>query len=165
MPKPELRSSSTQKAPTALRRWAGAVLCAEALAACTPAGGGAFSEALQSRLAERPAEIDLANVARFAWDELYALAPYSTREDNCRRMRMEFLECRTTVPETVGEGEYFLVFRAKGKVVRAERHARQHGDFAGAGTPLPQPVLRSAARFKVIVVDSRVRLEHVTPTS
>lgn len=157
---------------TRCRVLAVAMVCAAVLPACSPsAGSGQFSSALWTKLqAERPAEVDLATVSGFAWDELFALAPYSQRDDNCKAMQLDFLECRTTVPETVAEGEYFFVFRAKGKIVRAERHLRRHGDFAGPGLQRPLPILRTNARFKVVPVAPAeaqaapaFRLEHIKP--
>lgn len=139
------------------------------LASCAPEDGGRqFSAALGSKLrTERPTEVDLATVASFAWDELFVFEPYSTRDDNCKVLQLDFIECRTTFPAMVDEGEYLLVFRRNARLARAERHRRMNGDFYAPASKRPQPVRRSAARFMVVPMpadgskaEPRYRLEY-----
>ena len=139
------------------------------LAACTSGSSAQFSTALAKRLqSEHPTEIDLAQVSAIAWDELFIFDPYSTREANCSVLKLDLFECRTTFPAVVGESDDVLVFRRKGKVMRAEVHPRANGDFSSSiGTPPPRPILRAAARFSVVPTDKvrpvdppRFRLEY-----
>lgn len=57
---------------------------------------------------------------------------------------LHLIECRTTFPAVVGEGEFILVFRKNSHIAQAERHARINGEFAA---PTGQ---RPAAHFKVV---------------
>ena len=112
---------------------------------------GQFGVTLGQRLqAERPAHIDLASVSTLAWDELYIFDPRSTKDDNCRLLKLDYFECFTTFPATVRDDEHILVFRRNAKLVRVERHPRKNGDFVSAAPPRPQPILRSAAVFAVL---------------
>ena len=108
-----------------------------------------FSATLGQKLqTERPAVVDLASVAPFNWDEVFVFGPGSTRETNCKAIQGSWLECRTTLPQAVPADSFLLVFRAKGRVVRAEPHLRANGDFSATG--LPQPVKRATASFRVL---------------
>ena len=130
-------------------------------AACAADG---FSAALGQTLRnDHPAVVDLAAVAPFKWDEVFVFGTGSTREANCKAIQGTWLECRTTLPEAVPAGSFLLVFRAKGRVVRAEPHPRANGDFSATG--LPQPVQRAAATFKVLPGASAAgyRLEWKSP--
>jgi hypothetical protein len=146
-------------------RWQSAIGLSLFLSAGLPAqAADGFSAALAQKLqTERPAVIDLATVAPFNWDELFVLGPGSTRETNCKLIQGSWLECRTTLPEAVPADRFLLVFRAKGRVVRAEPHPRANGDFSTTG--LPQPVKRAAASFKVLPGASAAnyRLEWKSP--
>ena len=139
------------------------------LAACTSGSSEQFSTTLAHKLqSERPAEIDLATVSAIPWDELFIFGPGSTREANCSELKLDLFECRTTFPATVGDGDDVLVFRRKGKVMRAEVHPRANGDFSSSlSTPPPRPILRTAARFSVVTMEQlkpagppRFRLDH-----
>ncbi len=142
---------------------------AVSLCACSSDDSGRqFSATLGKKLrSDHVAEIDLATVGTFAWDELFVFDPYSTRDDNCRALALDLIECRTTFPAVVGEGEYILVFRKNSRIARAERHARTNGDFAASAGRRPQPILRSAAHFTVVPIPAETgttapsyRLEH-----
>lgn len=112
---------------------------------------GQFGVTLGQKLqAERPAQIDLASVSTLAWDELFIFDPRSTKDDNCRLLKLDYFECFTTFPATVRDDEHILVFRRNAKLVRVERHPRMNGDFVSALQPRPQPVLRTAATFAVL---------------
>lgn len=124
------------------------------LAACGPSGSErSFGGALAARLqAERPAAIDLATVAGFDWDELFVFEPGSQRDPNCALLKLDLLECVTTFPSTVRDDEHILVFRRQGRKTRVERHRRALGDFVvpAGGAARPQPILRTAANFRVV---------------
>jgi hypothetical protein len=112
---------------------------------------GQFGVTLGQKLqAERPALIDLASVSTLAWDELFIFDPRSTKDDNCRLLKLDYFECFTTFPATVRDDEHILVFRRNGKLVRVERHPRKNGDFVSAAQPRPQPILRTAAIFATL---------------
>ncbi len=114
------------------------------------AAEGQFSKALRSRLqAETLTEIDLGKVGPFAWEDMYIFQPRTTREENCKIVAVDWFECRFTFPSVVGDDEYFLVFRRKGQIIRAERHPRSNGAFGTSSIRHPQPVLVSAAVFRV----------------
>lgn len=127
------------------------------LAACTAAEpAGEFSTALGKLVrSEKVQEVDLANVLPLDWNELFAFGPYSPRESNCRTLQLGWFKCRMTLPAEVNEGEFVLVFRASSKVVHVEHHRRWNGDFSSPGSPQPQPILRSAAKFSVRLVSNR----------
>lgn len=114
------------------------------------AAEGQFSAALRTRLQAEPlTEIDLGTVNPFAWEDMYVFAPRTTREENCKTVAVGWFECKFTFPSVVGDDEYFLVFRRKGQIIRAERHPRANGAFSASSSRHPQPVLASAAVFRV----------------
>jgi hypothetical protein len=60
-----------------------------------------------------------------------------------------------------------LVFRLNAKVIHVEHHSRANGDFYSRDNVRPQPILRTAAVFSVLLVSNRApqgqrwyRLEH-----
>ncbi|MEO8012373.1 MAG: hypothetical protein ABI650_12060 [Dokdonella sp.] len=119
-------------------------------AVTTFAAEGQFSAALRTRLqADALTEIDLGKVGPFAWEDMYIFHPRTTREENCKVVAVDWFECRFTFPSVVGDDEYFLVFRRKGQIIRAERHPRGNGAFSASSTRHPQPVLAAAAVFRV----------------
>jgi len=118
---------------------------------------GEFSTALGKlvRLDKVP-EVDLANVLALDWDEMFAFGPYSIRERNCQALQLGWLRCRTTLPAEVNDGEFVLVFRSNSEVVHVEHHRRWNGDLSSQTSPRPQPIVRSAAKFSVKAISSRV---------
>jgi len=142
-----------------------------ALVAGCSSSAGEFSVALGKRLqVERQPVVDLAKVTSLNWEELFIFGPYSIREESCKLLQLSWLECRFTIPSSVDEGEYFLVFRAKQKVVHSERHARGNGDFHSRGGRRPQPVSHLSAKFNVVPTGSATpqgaqwfRLEYANP--
>jgi hypothetical protein len=139
---------------------------AAGLVACS-ASPGTFSTELGTVVRSgRATEVDLAKFLPVEWDELYAFGPYSIRESNCQSLKLGWLSCQMTLPSSIYEHEYFLVFRQKSKIVHTEHHWRRNGDFTG--NQRPQPVLRSSATFRIKLESNRApagqewfRLEHV----
>jgi hypothetical protein len=126
------------------------------LSACGSKSSGEFSASLGEIIrSEKVREIDLATVSSLPWDELFAFGPYSMREDGCRTLKLSWFECRVTLPAAVDEGEYLLVFRLNSKVIKVEHHSRSNGDFYSEDARRPQPILRSAAVFSVLLVSNR----------
>jgi len=116
---------------------------------------GEFSKALGELVnTSRVTAVDLAAVPATPWDEMYALGPYSTRKQNCAALRLGRLACWYVIPATVGEGEYFLVFRSKGAITHTEHHWRSNGDFSSP-SQVPSPILRSNAKFAVKLASNR----------
>lgn len=112
---------------------------------------GRFSIALGQALRAGPvSEVDLSSIDAPAWDELFVFGSTTTRDDACAALALGWLECRTTMPSSLPEDEEFLVFRVRGRVARAERHARMNGDFLGGPPPPPQPILRVSSKFRVL---------------
>ncbi len=117
------------------------------------AAEGRFSAALARVLEDRPpAEIDLAVVTPFAWEEMFIFEPQSSREENCKVLDLGWIDCRLTLPAEVGANEHFLVFRRKQQIIRSEPHARTNGDFGVGSRGRPQPLLRADARFAVVTL-------------
>lgn len=129
---------------------------------------GEFSSALGKLVrSESTRQVDLATLSPLAWEELFVFSPYSNREDNCKTLQLGWFACRTTLPAEVNDSEYVLVFRQKAKVIHVEHHSRANGDFYSKDKPRPQPILRTAAGFSVLLVSNRApegqrwyRLEH-----
>nr|WP_315228848.1 hypothetical protein [uncultured Albidiferax sp.] len=144
----------------------GAALALNACSAIEPAGE--FSSALGKLVrSESTRSIDLSTVSPLAWDELFVFGPYSLRENSCKTLGLGWFTCWTTLPSDVNESEYVLVFRQKSKIVHVEHHSRANGDFSWQDNPRPQPILRSAAVFSILLVSNRApqgqrwyRLEH-----
>ncbi len=137
--------------------------------ACTAReSGGEFSSALGKLVrSESTQRIDLATLSPLVWDELFVFSPYSNREDSCKTLQLGWFSCRTTLPAEVNDSEYVLAFRLKAKVIHVEHHSRANGDFYSQDNPRPQPILRTAAVFSVLLVSNRApdgqrwyRLEH-----
>jgi len=117
------------------------------------AAEGRLSAALARVLADQPpAEVDLARVTPFAWEEMFIFEPQSSREENCKVLDLGWIDCRLTLPAKVGANEHFLVFRRKQQIIRSEPHARTNGDFGVGSRGRPQPVLRADARFAVVTL-------------
>ncbi len=155
-----------QAVPGISRRAALACAAVALATGCTaaPDKSGRFSIALGKAVQSSPAElIDLARIDAPAWDELFVLGPGSTRDENCKALQLGWLECRTTMPTVVAPAEDFLVFRVKGRIARAERHALANGDFASGSAPLPQPIPRSAAKFRVAPVQGAAAGDKASP--
>jgi hypothetical protein len=100
------------------------------------------------------------------WDELYAFGPYSIQEMICETLQLGWLKCRITIPSSIDENEYFLVFRHRSSIVHTEHHWRWNGDFYSS-VPMPHPILHSNARFEIKLVSNRAaegdrwyKLEH-----
>ncbi len=121
------------------------------LVACAPADkSGKFSIALgQALRLNRPTQIDLAKIEGPVWDEIFIFAPQSSRDDNCKILELAWLECRTTLPTAVADGENFIVFRTKGRISSAQRHAQTHGEFAMPNLRNYEIAPRSSAVFSV----------------
>ena len=117
---------------------------------------GEFSSALGKLVrSESTRRIDLSTIYPLAWEELFAFGPYSRREDSCKTLQLGWFACRTTLPAEVNESEYVLVFRLKSKVIHIEHHSRANGDFYSQDNVRPQPILRKAAVFSVMLVSNR----------
>jgi hypothetical protein len=149
-------------------RFAAVFLLLLVTAGCSPADkSGRFSIAIGNLLrSEHPAQLDLAKIDGPVWDELYIFAPKSLREDNCKVLGLGWLECRTTMPSAVAEGEDFIVFRTKGRISSAQRHAQSNGEFAMPASQQYEFARRSNALFAVELVspgsaNSTYRLKHV----
>ena len=144
----------------------GAALLLHACNATEPVGE--FSSALGKLVrSESTRRVDLSTVSPLAWDELFVFGPYSLREDSCKTLGLGWFTCRTTLPAEVNDSEYVLVFRLKSKIVHVEHHSRANGDFYLHDNVLPQPILRTAAVFSILLVSNRApqgqrwyRLEH-----
>jgi hypothetical protein len=139
------------------------------LDACNSAHpAGEFSSALGNLVRSGTArQVDLSTLSPLAWEELFVFGPYSIREGSCKTLQLGWFTCRTTLPAEVNESEYVLVFRLKSKVVHVEHHSRANGDFYSKDSVRPQPILRTAAVFSVLLVSNRApqgqrwyRLEH-----
>ncbi len=105
---PPGRSPRISTASEAMRRvlpMVSTAALAVSLCACSSDDSGRqFSATLGKKLrSDHVAEIDLATIGTFAWDELFVFDPYSTRDDNCRALALDLIECRTTFPAVVGE--------------------------------------------------------------
>jgi hypothetical protein len=125
--------------------------------ACTTAEpAGEFSTALGKLVrSEKVHEVNLSNVLPLVWDELFSFGPYSTRESNCRTLRLDWLNCRIKLPAEINDANFVLVFRSKSEIVHVEHHQRWNGDFSSLTSQRPQPILKSAAKFSVRLVSNR----------
>ena len=139
-----------------MRNVAAAVtLMLAALVAACSASPGNFSSTLGEIVRSgKTKEVNLAQVLPLEWDELYAFGPYSIREMSCETLQLGWLECRITIPSSIDENEYFLVFRHRSGIVHTEHHWRWNGDFYSS-VPMPHPILRSNAKFEIKLVSNR----------
>jgi hypothetical protein len=130
-----------------------ALFAATVLVACSASPGPFSSELGRVVRSGHATEVDLARFLPIEWDELFAFGPYSIQEKNCQALHLSWLSCHMTLPSSIDEHEYFLVFRRKSKIVHTEHHWRMNGDFTG--NPRPQPILRSSATFHIQLVSNR----------
>lgn len=122
-----------------------------ALASCmSGTGAGRFSTALGARIEAHAATVDLAAIDGPAWDAIFVFEPGSSREDNCRRLQLGWLECKTTMPAIVRPNEEFLVFMVNGRISSAQRHPQSNGAFGPEVTQDGRHIERRAARFAVV---------------
>jgi hypothetical protein len=76
------------------------------------------------------AEISLAMLTRFRWDELVVFGSYTPRDEICRRLQLDEPACTAAnLPEPLNDGLSLLVFRRNGKIVHREIHLGYHGEF------------------------------------
>jgi hypothetical protein len=126
------------------------VLCA-LLLGCDLSGylSGPVGKALRHEVREKKQkEIDLSRLISFEWDELFLFGPYTPRSEVCKELKLNEPECSVVVKsESTDDGEMFLVFRHKEKIVHTEMYIRFNGDF----TPLDfkQPITPTDAKFIV----------------
>ncbi len=110
---------------------------------------GPVGKALRHEVREKKQkEIDLVKVVPFQWDELFLFEPYTPRNEVCKDLGLNGAECLLVVTsESTDDGEMFMVFRQKKKIVHTEMYVRFNGDF----TPLDfkQPITPSEAKFIV----------------
>jgi hypothetical protein len=147
---------------------AAALVYAALLAACS-ASPGDFSTSLGAVVhSDSATEVNLAKILPLQWDELYAFGPYSIRDRSCETLQLGWLACRTTIPSSIDEHEFFLVFRNRSAIVHTEHHWRWNGDFSSS-VSRPHPILHSSARFEIKLVSNRApegerwyQLEHVS---
>ena len=94
-------------------------------------------------------EVNLAQLARFEWDELFLFGPYQSTESICAQLGLNRAACKSKVTtDSPGEGEILLVFRHENRIVHVETHSRFHGDFTPIGTG--KPLTRDSAIFVVV---------------
>jgi hypothetical protein len=139
-----------------------------ALATACSESPGEFSAKLGKAVRSgNVSEVDLATFIPIQWDELYIFRPYSLREESCKTLGLGWLQCNIALPTGINEHEDFLVFRLRSKIVHTEHHWGKNGVFTSQ-TRMPQPVLRSSAKFEIKLVSERAadgtqlfRLEHL----
>ena len=73
--------------------------------------------------------INIVQLTKFNWDELYIFKPYCTSDIIHETTKKQFLESNE-IPMGVPEGGTFLVFMKKGEIVKYFIHPRVYGDFS-----------------------------------
>jgi hypothetical protein len=94
-------------------------------------------------------QVNLVNMTRFDWDELYLFAPYTSPGEICHQLALADKDCRELLPvESVDDTTMPMIFKLRGQVVHGELHKRLNGDFL----PLDfdQPVTERRAGFIVV---------------
>ena len=87
-----------------------------------------LSERIDSE-ARRSGSFALAKLTDFKWDLVHILGPYQPREHVCAELPATWTQCASSLPPSVDEGEYLLVFVLSGNVVGHEFHSRKNGSF------------------------------------
>jgi hypothetical protein len=143
-----------------MRIWLTVSVCA-ILSGCELSGylSGPVGKAIRHEVREqKQKEIDLARVVPFQWDELFLFQPYTPRSEICKDLGLYEAECLLVVKsESTDDGEMFMAFRYKKKIVHTEMYIRFNGDF----TPLDfkQPITPNRAKFSVKETGKSVRGE------
>jgi hypothetical protein len=107
--------------------------------------GWALKRALRDQHAER---IELVQLTRFTWDELFLFGPYEPANEVCRTLGSASSDCESSLTLASSDGEVLMVFRRGGKIVHSEIHLRWHGDFS----PMPNaPLTPQTAVFSVSI--------------
>jgi hypothetical protein len=103
-------------------------------------------------------QVNLVNMTRFDWDELYLFEPHTSTSKICRRLVLAAAECRKQLPfQSVDAATMPMIFKLRGQLVHGELHQRINGDFL----PLDfdQPITPRHARFIVVPTGKMVRGE------
>lgn len=94
-------------------------------------------------------QVDMARVAKFAWDEMFVFGPYYPRDAICRTLNLNASHCSEAGVKDVDEGEFLLVFMQGVAVSQTVRVPRNVANFDESNRCLARPIRRSAAVFTV----------------
>jgi hypothetical protein len=108
-----------------------AVLIATAVAVCSAEYGvevSSTSDTVGVALREGRT-VRLSEYTAFSWDAVRIFSPYTSRTAVCQQSGIDWPQCASVIPKYVDEGDFLLVFSAKGKYVAHEFHHRKNGDY------------------------------------
>jgi hypothetical protein len=108
------------------------------------------SESINNQLQSGATSIDLRGIATaFAWDKMYVFAPYSPKDDICKKVGLPPHECSTANLRDVDEGEFVLVFTHSKVITHLESFSRRIGNFDESERCAAVPIGIDRALFKV----------------
>lgn len=93
------------------------------------------------------AQVDMARVTKFAWDEMFVFGPYYPKDAICRTLNLSASHCSEAGVKDVDEGEFLLVFMQGVAVSQTVRVPRNAANFDESNRCLAKPIRRSAAVF------------------
>lgn len=105
------------------------------------------SERIAEQLRAGATKVDVGQLARFDWDQLFVFGPYDYPKAMCDAIEISPMDCSWTGFADVDEGEFVLVFMNGRKIAHRENFPRFIGDFDQAC--LRKKVAKSKARFTV----------------
>ena len=106
-----------------------------------------LSEPIKSVVQSGASQLDMSNVAHFAWDEVFVFGPYTPKDSECQILRHSESQCTSEGLRDVDESEAIMVFLHNASVIRVESIPRTIADFDV--NCLNKPFKRAAARFLV----------------
>ena len=124
-----------------------AVLCA-LLIACN--AQSSVGENIRKQLQSSATRIDAKSVATaFSWDEMFVFAPYTPKDEMCKKVGVTPTLCSKAKLRDVDEGEFLLVFMHGGAITHVEGFPRTIANFDESERCAAKPINRDRAIFKV----------------
>ena len=108
------------------------------------------SESINNQLQSGATRIDMRGMATaFAWDKMYVFAPYSPKDEMCKKIGLSPRQCSNSNLTSADEGEFVLVFVHSGAITHVEHFSRKIGNFDESERCAAVPIGIDKALFKV----------------
>jgi hypothetical protein len=107
------------------------------------------AEDLSRQVQSGAAEVDMAHLTNFDWDEIFVFGPYYPKDAICKTLNLTASHCSEAGINDVDEGEFLLVFTDHGTVSKTVQVPRTIANFDESKRCLARPIPRSAAVFRV----------------
>jgi len=139
-----------------LRRYSTLALLGFALVGCKR--HTSVIDNITRQLRDGATQVDIGHSGDLSWDEMFAFAPYSPRDEICRTLKLSASQCSLAGIKGVNEGEFLLVFMQHGAVSQTLSFPRTIADFDESERCSAKAIPRNVAVFAVQRRGNRVYL-------